>query len=268
VEDFLRSYQIDLNQITFHPVDYADVWMRDYGPSFLISKNNNASAWIKWKYNAYGGKFPDLLKDDQTFYALQRALHPPMFEAGIVMEGGSFDVNGSGTILTTEQCLLNPNRNPHFNRSQIEEVLKKLTGASQVIWLKRGIVNDHTDGHIDDVARFVASSTIVIACEEDRNDPNYEILEENLDILQKAMPKMFYEDHQQAPVSYANFYIANRLVLVPQFHHEYDHAARAILESFFPHHRVVGIDCRDLIYGGGTIHCITQQEPLNDSKWL
>lgn len=281
-EGILRGHQIDLNKITFHLVDYADVWIRDWGPSFLIGKRSRSYACTKWKYNAYGNKFPDLLKDDRTFYYLQKSLDQPLFEAGIVMEGGSFDVNGVGTILTTEQCLLNSNRNEHLSQARIEEILQKFTGASKVIWLKLGIFNDHTDGHIDDIARFVDPHTIVIAQEEDKNDPNYETLEENLHILQDAvdqsgkpfrliqipMPKMFYDTQEQAPVSYANFYIANRLVLVPQFHHKYDEMAKQILQSHFPHHRVEGIDCRDLIYGGGTIHCITQQQPLCDSKWM
>ena len=275
VEEILRSQRIDISKITFHRTDYADVWIRDWGPSFLLERGGNRGACIKWRYNAYGNKFPDLLKDDRTFFDLQDTLAQPLFDAGIVMEGGSFDVNGAGTILTTQECLLNPNRNPQLNRSGIEEILKNRIGASHIVWLKKGIFNDHTDGHIDDVARFVDPHTIVMAQEDDESDPNFEILQENWRILEQAvdqngkpfrlislpMPKMLYDDRSQAPVSYANFYIANRVVLVPQFRHHNDQIAQAIIQSLFPLHRVVGIDCRDLIYGGGTIHCITQQQP-------
>lgn len=272
VERILASHSINLRQITFHWADYADIWIRDWGPSFLIDRSHTHLTGIKWTYNAYGNKFPDLIKDDRVFQSIPTI---PLFDAHLVMEGGAIDVNGKGTVLTTEECLLNPNRNPHLQRHQIEEILNQFLGTTQVIWLKRGIVNDHTDGHIDEIARFVEHHTIVMAHTDDRNDPNYAFLEENRHILQRArdpngqpfqivllpMPSLNYDTDERAPASYANFYIANNLILVPQFQHDNDKKAQEILQSVFPDYRVVGIDCSDLIYGGGTIHCITQQEP-------
>lgn len=276
VEKILRSLGIDLLRVTFHCADYADVWIRDWGPSFLLNQmTKKQDVCIKWQYNAYGNKFPDLLKDDRTFFSLHDASGQTMFDAGVIMEGGSFDVNGAGALLTTGQCLLNPNRNPQLDQEQIEKTVQTMTGSSHVIWLKNGIFNDHTDGHIDDVARFVDPRTIVMAETKDASDPNYAVLQENWRILKRAvdqdgqpfrlvalpMPKMYYDDRQQAPASYANFYIANQHVLVPQYDQPEDSLALEILQSRFSDRKVVGIDCRDLIYGGGAIHCITQQQP-------
>jgi agmatine deiminase len=271
----LEAKNVDLNKIKFHIVDYADVWLRDYGPTFLMHKNENKTAWVKWKYNAYGEKFPDLLKDDNVFYQLKDYINAPMFEPGIVMEGGAIEVNGKGTLMTTEECLLNPNRNPNLDKNQTEEFLKNYLGIKKIIWLSKGIVNDHTDGHVDEVARFVNENTIAMAYEDDKNDPNFKILDDNFKILQNAtdqdgnpfkliklpMPKMNYDDQEKAPVSYTNFYIANNLVLVPQFNHENDSKTINIIQSIFPDRKVIGIDSTDLIYGGGSIHCITQQQP-------
>lgn len=274
VSKIFKAHNISIDKIIFHQTDYADVWLRDYGPTFVINKNK--SAWIKWNYNAYGNKFPDLLKDNKVFLHLKNQIKAPMIEAKVFMEGGAIDVNGQGVLLTTEECLLNTNRNPTLNKKQTEEYLKNYLGVKKFIWLGKGIINDHTDGHIDEVARFVNANTIVCAYEEDRNDPNFAILDHNFHILQKAtdqngkpfnliklpMPKMDYDNEERAPVSYANFYIANNLVLVPQFNHENDEPALAIIKKLFPNYHVIGIDCTNLIYGGGTIHCITQQEPL------
>ena len=249
------------HKIIFHTVDYADVWIRDYGPIFL--KNN--SACVKWKYDAYGKKFPDLLKDDKVFYKIKLN---SMLTPNIIMEGGAIEVNGHGTLITTEQCLLN--RNPHLNKQQIENYLKKYLGVTKIIWLKKGIINDHTDGHIDEIARFVNKNTILVAYEQYPNDPNFEILNNNFNILQNSfnlvklpMPKINYDDGKRAPASYANFYIANKIVLVPQFNDKNDKIALDIIQSQFPKRKAIGIDCTDLIYGGGTIHCITQQQPAN-----
>lgn len=266
----LSAHSINLDKIIFHQIDYADVWIRDYGSTFV----NNA--WIKWRYNAYGNKFPDLLKDDQVFLHLKNQIKSPMLEAKIFMEGGAIEVNGEGVLLTTEECLLNPNRNPKLNKQQTEDYLKKYLGVNRIIWLKQGIVNDHTDGHIDEIARFVNADTIVCAYEDDPDDPNFKILDTNWRTLQQAtdqngksfnliklpMPKMLYDNDEQAPASYANFYIANKVILMPMFNHKNDLIAKKVIQSLFPIHTVVDIDCTDLIYGGGTIHCITQQEPL------
>jgi agmatine deiminase len=269
----LKTHGVNLDKIIFHQTDYADVWLRDYGPTFITNKQQQS--WIKWRYNAYGNKFVDLLKDDQVFHELQHKIKSPMISADIFMEGGAIEVNGNGVLLTTEECLLNPNRNPTLNKNQTEEYLKKYLGVKKIIWLEKGVINDHTDGHIDEVARFVDTNTIVCAYEEDQTDPNFAILDQNWHTLQNAtdqnnrlfkviklpMPKMDYDNDERAPVSYANFYIANNLVLVPQFNHKNDKRALEIIKEVFPNRVVVGIDCTDLIYGGGTIHCITQQEP-------
>lgn len=271
--NILKQHQVNMDKITFYMVDYADVWLRDYGPTFLVNREQNKAAWIKWQYNAYGGKFPELLKDDKVPYQI---LNQPMYEVDIVMEGGAIEVNGQGDLITTEECLLNPNRNSNLNKQQIERYLQDYLGINQVIWLAKGLVNDHTDGHVDEIARFVNKNTIIYAYADDPHDPNFAILDNNLRILEKArdqngkpfnlvklpIPQMHYEDGTRAPVSYANFYIANQLVLVPEFKHKNDKHATKILQSLFPNHKIVGIDCTDLIYGGGSIHCITQQQPV------
>jgi agmatine deiminase len=275
VEKILKSSHVDTNKIMFHLVDYADVWMRDYGPTFLVNQNREKFAWIKWKYNAYGEKFVNLLKDNETPYKIADYIDQPMFEAGMVMEGGAIDVNGKGSLITTEECLLNVNRNPNLDKQQIENKLKDCLGVNNIIWLKQGIVGDQTDGHIDEVARFVNENTIVFSYEEDKNDPNFKILDDNLQILQNAtdqngkpfnliklpLPRMNYDNGKRAPVSYTNFYMANELILIPQFQHKNDKIALSILQTLFPDREAIGIDCEDVIYGGGAVHCITQQQP-------
>lgn len=295
----LKEQHVAVEKIRFHIVDYADVWMRDYGPTFLARKDDGggqrcaeatAAAWTKWQYNAYGAKFPDLLRDNYVPYQIQDDISLPFFEAGFIMEGGAIDVNGKGTVLTTCECLLNENRNRHMSKEQIEEGLKKYLGASNIIWLDKGIINDHTDGHVDEVARFVDERTIVCAYAGDNaegmngvvdssnnavtDDPNFALLDDNwrtllaardqdgrpFNLIKLPLPQMNYADGEMAPVSYTNFYIANEVVLVPQFQHVNDAVALQILQKLFPARRAIGIDCTDLIYGGGAIHCITQQQ--------
>jgi agmatine deiminase len=263
----LKQYSIDLNRVILHIIDYADVWIRDYGPIFLIDKEHKL-AWTKWQYNAYGEKFPDLLKDDKVVYQLQDYINLPNFQIDMVLEGGAIETNGQGILLTTEQCLLNPNRN-NLTKFEIEQNLRQYLGIKEIIWLKQGLINDHTDGHIDQIARFVSYDTITIAYEDDKNDPNFTILDENYRILQiypfnlikLPMPKMQYADGSRAPASYTNFYLANELVLVPQFKDSRDKQALDIIQSLFPERKAIGIDCTDLIYGGGAVHCITEQQP-------
>ncbi len=199
----------------------------------------------------------------------------PCFTPGIVLEGGSIDVNGKGTLLTTEQCLLNKNRNPHLNKSEIEEYLVEYLGVSHIIWLKNGIEGDDTDGHIDDIARFVNPTTVLCAYEENRNDINFPRLHENYEILKSAkdqngnklnviklpMPEAIGDEEGRLPASYANFYIGNTLVLVPVFGHKNDAQALDIIRQQFPDRKIVGINCSDLVYGLGTLHCISQQQP-------
>lgn len=252
----------------------ADVWFRDYGPIFV--KREREVAMTKWRFNAWGDKYETLLPDDGIPHRLQPHLGLPMFEAGIVMEGGSIDVNGAGTLLTTEQCLLNPNRNPTLKKADIERKLADFLGVRHFLWLKDGIEGDDTDGHVDDIARFVNPRAVVAAVEDDRDDANFRPLQENLKLLRSMkdqdgepltvielpMPGFVGDEEGRLPASYANFYVGNRVVLLPVFHHENDERARRVLEKCFPTRAVVPIYAGDLVHGMGTFHCVTQQQPL------
>jgi len=266
--------------IRFHLIPTVDSWIRDYGPNFLLDRSGRL-AFNDWIFNAWGNKYEDLKRDDEIPRKLENELRVPRFEPGIVMEGGSIEVNGAGCVLTTEQCLLNPNRNPHLSRSEIENYLKEFLGATKVLWLGEGIVGDDTDGHIDDIARFVAEDVIVCTVEEDSRDANYELLQENLkrlrsmtdvngrpfEIATLPMPGVVggssteERNLERLPASYANFYIANNVVLVPVFGHANDERAVRIIDDLFPTRDVVPINCEPLVWGMGTIHCVTQQEP-------
>lgn len=266
--------------IRFHQVETVDSWIRDYGPNFLINRDGKL-AYNDWIFNAWGDKYEELKKDDSIPARLERVLNVPGFAPGIVMEGGSIDVNGEGCVLTTEQCLLNPNRNPSFSQDEIERHLKDYLGVQKVLWLGEGIVGDDTDGHIDDIARFVESNVIVCALEDDPADANYELLQDNLNRLQKMtdvqgrpfeivtlpMPGVVggsstdTRNLDRLPASYANFYIANNVVLAPVFGHANDQRALNTLQRLFPDRRVIGINCEPLVWGMGTIHCVSQQQP-------
>src|SRR4029077_12635210 len=198
----------------------------------------------------------------------------PVFYPRMILEGGSIEVNGAGSLLTTESCLLNQNRNPNLGRAEIEQRLREYLGVREILWLGEGIEGDDTDGHIDDLARFVSENTVVTAVEENREDKNYEPLHENLarlrqmkvergeiEIVTLPMPKKIVREGQRLPASYANFYIANSCVLLPTFADPNDQIASSILQNLFADRRVIGIDCRELIWGLGTFHCLTQQQP-------
>lgn len=278
IKAMMSTANFDLSKILFYHAKYTDVWIRDYGPIFV--KEGSEKTWVKWKYDGYGGKFEELLGDNNVFLDLKDSIISKIVEADFVLEGGAMDSNGLGTILTTEECLLE-NRNKGKSKQENNEFLEKYIGAEKIIWLKKGLLNDHTDGHIDEVARFIGPKTIVCSFEEDQNNENYARLLENYNILKEAtdqdenkfeiiklpMPHMHYEEGdkehngKQAPVSYANFYIGSKTILVSIFNDENDGKALSILRKHFPDRNVVGVDCRDLIYGGGAIHCITQQEP-------
>jgi agmatine deiminase len=280
-EGMLKQAAVDLNKITFHIVDYMDAWMRDCGPCFLKNPETYEQAWVKWTYNVYGEKFPDLLKDNEVMLKLRGKINARMFEPEIVMEGGAIEVNGQGTLITTEQCLLSPNRNPSLDKEKIEKYLRDYLGVSKIIWLKQGLFNDHTDGHIDDVAKFVSANKILCAYEENPEDENYAILQDCYQTLTKTTDinnKPFeviklpmahlqysqdkpFEAGQKAAASYTNFYIGNEVVLAPTYNDLNDAKALEIIQSCFPDRKVVGIDCSDIIYGGGAIHCLTQQQP-------
>ena len=267
---------IDLNQVNFYVFSYADVWFRDYGPIFVKNQNHDL-AMIHWNFNSWGEKYEELLKDKQVPEFINQSMELQCFKPNIVLEGGSIDVNGEGTLLTTAQCLLNKNRNPDLTKQQIEEYLADYLGVSHFIWLKCGILGDDTDGHIDDLARFVNPTTIVCAYQDDEGDEDFNVLKENYQILCRSvdqdgnkikvvklpMPKVISEEGQRLPASYTNFYIGNEKVLVPIFDHKNDTEAMAILQELFPTRKVVGIRCVDLVYGFGTIHCISQQQPCS-----
>lgn len=277
IELLLKNKKIDIRQVNLIVHDYADVWFRDYGPIFIVKQSDGKKniAMVHWIFNAWGRKYHALMKDTIIPEIINRRMKLLCFRPGIVMEGGSVDVNGKGTLITTEQCLLNKNRNPNLTKKQIEEYLKNYLSVRNIIWLKNGIAGDDTDGHVDDIARFVNPTTIVCVFEEDKNDENYLPLKENLEILKKArdqdgnplkiiklpMPGFVGDGDGRLPASYANFYIGNKIVLVPVFGHKNDRKAMNILKSVFPNREVIGINCTEMVYGLGTIHCASQQQP-------
>ena len=269
---------IDLNKIRFFLFDYADVWFRDYGPIFV--RNAHELAMVHWQFNSWGQKYEELMKDALIPNVINQQMKLPCFEPGIVLEGGSIDVNGKGTLLTTEQCLLNKNRNSCLSKQEIEKYLQDYLGANHVIWLRSGIAGDDTDGHVDDLARFVNPTTVVCAYEENVQDENGKALEQNYEILCQStdqdgqklkivklpMPGNIEFENKRLPASYTNFYIGNKTVVVPTFKSENDNVALSILQKLFPDRKVEGIDCRDLICGFGAIHCISQQQPATIAR--
>jgi agmatine deiminase len=265
----LERQGVELSQIVFVPLAAEDSWIRDYGPTFVIRPGRNPLAMVKWRFNAWGDKYDDLIGDDRIPGELNKTLCLPVFEPGIVLEGGSIEVNGAGTVVTTEQCLLNKTRNPQLSREKIEEVLREYLNVSRVLWLAEGIVGDDTDGHIDDIARFVDEHTVVCAFEDDPADENHEILADNyrrlvsfgLDVVKLPMPGYVGDRHARLPASYANFYVGNDAVVVPVFGHTNDQRALEIVQKCFPKRRIVGVHATAMVHGLGTIHCCSQQEP-------
>jgi len=272
----LTNARAALDNVTIFQIPTVDVWMRDYGPTFVIrDSQESALAFNDCIFNGWGGKYESYEEDEQIAKEIASLLRVPVFNHPVVLEGGSIEVNGLGTCLTTEQCLLNKNRNPHMSRREIEEFLKDSLGGDQVIWLGQGIVGDDTDGHIDDIARFVNPATIVCIVEENSKDTNYSLLQQNLERLQAARdqngnklsivplpcPGPVYYEGARLPASYANFYIANGVVLVPLFDDPCDVKALGILQELFPDRKVVGLPCKAVVAGLGAIHCVTQQEP-------
>lgn len=270
-------------QLTLHDVPLDDVWLRDNGPIFITrpkgpaeSINQPQLSAVNWEFNAWGQKY-DWVKDNQAPLAIAKSLNLSMFDAPIVMEGGSIEVNGQGLCLTTEQCLLSPFRNPKLEKKEIESYLSDYLGLNKVIWLKLGLEGDHTDGHIDTITRFCRSDIIVSSVCIDRSDLNWERLEENLEILRSSastrqfpykiielpLPENRLElsDGTRLPPTYANFYISNGAVFVPQYGDPQDPVAIEILKKVFPAHKVIGLSSRAIITGGGSFHCLTQQEP-------
>jgi agmatine deiminase len=277
VRGLLKKNGTPLERVSFHHFPAYEPWCRDHGPIFVVREKNGRRerAVVDWGYNAWGGKYPPFDLDDAVPQHVAKLRGLPLFSPGIVMEGGSLEVNGSGTLLTTEACLLNPNRNPELTKDQIEQYLCDYLGVTNVLWLGDGIVGDDTDGHIDDLTRFVNPNTVVTVVEEDPSDDNYQPLEENLQrlrtlrdqdnqllrVVELPMPRLLEHEGQRLPASYANFYIANELVLVPTYRDPNDGRAVEILQNEFPDRRVIGVDSMELIWGLGSFHCISQQEP-------
>jgi len=276
VQELLKTVKISSDHIIFHEFSTIDVWIRDYGPTFLISRNSpHKLAMIDWNFNAWGNKYPELIADTHIPRFIHKSLQCIRFPPGIILEGGSIEVNGEGTLITTEQCLLHPNRNPHLSRAELEHILKEHLGVSKILWLQHGIVGDDTDGHIDDVARFISSTTIFCAYEENPADENFTPLHENylrlcqmttaknqeLNVIKLPMPSKVELHGIRLPASYLNFYIGNDIVIVPIFGDPHDATALMTIQDFFPTREVVGIDSKALVYGLGSFHCITQQQP-------
>tara|TARA_R110000868_G_scaffold37111_10_gene131534 strand:- start:19956 stop:21050 length:1095 start_codon:yes stop_codon:yes gene_type:complete len=271
----IQNAGADMSQVFFYVNPTNDAWCRDHGPAFLLNKESNEKIIVDWGYNAWGGKYPPFDLDDVIPTRIAHQLKLPVSHPEIVMEGGSVEFNGKGTVLTTTACLLNENRNPHLTKKQIEEYLKNYYGVTNILWLGDGILGDDTDGHIDDLTRFVNEDTVVTVVEEDESDENHIPLTENLELLKSlkledgspiniielTMPKARYYQGQRLPMSYANFYIANKYVIAPVFGDPNDEKALEILQACFPTRKVVGIDSSDLIWGLGSFHCLSQQEP-------
>ena len=281
VAEELDKMGTNMANIFFHLFPTNDAWCRDHGPAFLLNRQEPARQGIvNWNHNAWGGKYPYEL-DTQIPVRIHEYLPDfELFSPGIVMEGGSIDVNGVGDLLTTTSCLLNENRNPHLSQEQIEGYLRDYYGVDNIIWLGEGIVGDDTDGHVDDLSRFVSEDTIVTAVEEDVWDENYEPLQKNLKALKKCrlangkqptvvelpMPDMVFYDNQRLPASYANFYIANKKVIFPTYRCLADNEAAYILEALFPDREIIGIDSTDIVWGLGSFHCLSQQQPSNAKR--
>ena len=266
----------EMKRVEFFSHPTNDTWCRDHGPIFVKHKQTGEVALTDWDYNAWGGKYPPFDRDNAIPPRIARALALRRFERKMVLEGGSIDVNGAGLLLTTEACLLNPNRNPSLSRSEIEQALRDMLGVKTVLWLGDGIVGDDTDGHVDDLSRFFAKDGIVTAVERNKRDVNYPMLTENLGrlhalrtpagkkfrIAELPMPAPVHCEGVRLPASYANFLIVNGAVLMPTFRQpRRDMEAAEVLAACFPGREIVLIDCVELVWGLGTLHCISQQQP-------
>ncbi|MFY0696315.1 MAG: agmatine deiminase family protein [Balneola sp.] len=276
VLELFKVEGVDAKQVLIKVYPINDVWARDCGPIFV--KDKNEFIITDWEYNAWGEKYPPWDSDNRTPGFISEIFGIKRISTNMVLEGGSIDVNGVGDLLTTESVLLNPNRNPKLTKDEIEQNLKSYLGAENIIWLKSGLAGDDTDGHIDDLTRFLNEETVLTMVCEDEDDVNYKALHENLEILQSAtlksggklnietlpLPKTKIEGttvdgSEFVPASYANFYLANGCVLVPLYDERYNRQALDLFKKYFPDREIIGIECADLVWGQGSIHCITQQ---------
>jgi len=261
---------LSMERITFYRIPTNEPWCRDHGPIFLTRDVDPKLAIVDWDYNAWGNKYPPFDLDEVVPTRVAEILDLPVFYPKMILEGGSIEVNGADVCLTTEGCLLNKNRNPDLSRAEIEERLRDFLGVREILWLGEGTEGDDTDGHIDNLARFVSEWTVVAVVEKDQSSSNYVPLQENLqrlddtniiDIIELPMTRRMTREDLVLPASYANFYIANNVVLAPTYADPNDEVALSILRECFPDRKVVGIDCRELIWGLGSFHCLTQQQP-------
>lgn len=273
VRSVLTQHDALNDRVEFHHHPAYEPWCRDHGPVFVV--NTSQRAVLNWGYNAWGEKYPPYDLDNAVPEHIASVRGLPCFTPDMILEGGSIEVNGQGTLITTESCLLNPNRNPALDRAAIEQRLSDYLGVRKVLWLGEGIAGDDTDGHVDDLTRFVDAQTVVTAVEPDSQHPNHPPLQVNLQRLQAMctqdgnslrvielpMPEPVLDQGERLPASYANFYIGNRTVLMPAFGQSRDADAQAILQQCFPSRRVLPLDSTNLIRGLGSFHCLTQQEP-------
>jgi agmatine deiminase len=273
----IKNNPLNIENIIIYSIPTNDAWIRDYGPNFLVRETPSGEREVAanlWKFDSWGGKYEwDL--DDLAGGAIMDMLGGTRFEPGIVLESGAIEVNGEGLCITTEQCLLNPNRNGGLEKAEMESYLKHYLGVLEIIWCQGNIEGDDTDGHIDNLVRFVNLDTVLCAWEDDASDPNHACLKENLEILESfrnadgkplnvvklPMPGRIDTHEERLPASYANFYIGNRAVLLPTYNHRNDAVAMSILKRFFPDREIVGIPCETFVWGLGAIHCVTQQQP-------
>lgn len=272
-----RSMVGTIDNMFFHDVATNDAWIRDHGPTFLVGPADSEPALVDWQYNAWGGKYPPYDKDNAVPCRVAEITGRRIFRPGIVMEGGAIDTNGEGLFLAARSCLTDPNRNPNSDTRTIERFLADYLGAQRVIWIDGTMAGDDTDGHVDQLARFAGPSTVVVPLEQDPDDENYESLKATaeqlrnetdlegrlLRVVELPMPAPIYVGDTRVPACYANFYIANGIVLVPQYGDEADEKALAVLAGLFPGRQVVGLPARDLVWGLGAFHCATQQEPVS-----
>jgi agmatine deiminase len=272
----IQQFNVPTGNVIIHIHPTNDAWCRDHGPAFLINPSATVDKKIivNWNYNAWGNKYPFEL-DNKIPMLIANYYNMPYVNPGIVMEGGSVDFNGDGTVITTSACLLHENRNPQLNQAQIEKYLIDFYGVEQVLWLGEGIDGDDTNGHVDDITRFIANDAVITMVEPDKNDVNHFPLQENLkklkkmrlvsgkqlDIIEIPMPDPVIYDGQRLPASYANFYFSNEALIVPTYQCANDGVALEILSSVVKDRKIIGIDSTEIIWGLGSFHCLSQQEP-------
>ena len=274
VEKVLKEHGVT-DRISLIPIPTNDSWCRDHGATFLIHPTAQKLAAVNWVFNAWGGKYPPFDLDNRVPVHMSTRMEVPRFDINYILEGGSIEVNGKDIVLTTRECLLNANRNTGCNQDEAENILREMLNVEEVIWLTGDLAGDDTDGHIDNIARFADETTLLIPLEQNANDPNFACLESNfrqleqlnasgklsVDLIPLPMPAPYIIDGIRLPANYANFYIANKQVLLPVYDDPSDREAIAILKEHFPDRDIIPVDCTAIIWGLGALHCLTQQVP-------